>query len=53
MGPCLVALGALVVLMVLWRQIRVGEGFVFLGGTVLGFAAFAGRLVLAAVGAVR
>ena len=42
MGPYLVALGALVVLMVLGRQARVGAGFAFLAGTVLGFVAFGG-----------
>lgn len=42
MGPHFVALGALVVLMVLGRQVRVGAGFAFLAGTLLGFAAFAG-----------
>jgi len=42
MGPYLVALGALVVLMVLARQVRLGAGFVFLAGTLLGFVAFAG-----------
>ena len=42
MGPYLVALGALVVLMVLGRQVRVGAGFAFLAGTVLGFVAFGG-----------
>jgi hypothetical protein len=42
MGPSLVALGALVVLMVLRRQARVGAGLAFLAGTVLGFVAFGG-----------
>jgi hypothetical protein len=42
MGPHVVALGALVVLMVLGRQARVGAGFAFLVGTALGFVAFGG-----------
>ena len=42
MGPYVVALGALIVLMVLARQVRVGAGLAFLAGTVLGFAAFGG-----------
>ena len=42
MGPHVVALGALVVLMALGRQVRVGAALVFLAGTVLGFAALGG-----------
>jgi hypothetical protein len=42
MGPYLVALGVLVVLMVLGRQVRARTVPAFLAGTVLGFVAFAG-----------
>lgn len=42
MGPSLVAQGALVVLLVLARRVRVGAGMAYAAGTLLGFAAFAG-----------
>ena len=41
-GPYVVALGALIVLMVLGRQVRVGAVPAFLAGAVLGFMAFGG-----------